>query len=155
VQGEYNRVAVTRTGDLSKATFSGWYVAGSWMVFGGQYHYDRNEGEFTQPGRGGPLGGDLEFAARYEYINLTSGDVVGGAGEATTFAMNYHVNDNVKIMFNVGFLHTDRYASGRNRLFVGHDQTGALTTNPAAVVEPKGKGGERYKVFGLRFEVDF
>jgi phosphate-selective porin OprO/OprP len=154
VQGEYDRVAVTRTGDLAKATFSGWYVAGSWLMFGGQYHYDKEDGEFTQPGRGRPLG-DLELAARYEYANLTSGDILGGAGEATTLGLNYHVNHNVKIMFNVGFLHTDRYASGRKRLYVGHDATGALTTNPARVVEPKGKGGERYRVFALRFEVDF
>jgi phosphate-selective porin OprO/OprP len=153
-QSEVQQVEVRRTGGNPTATFKGAYASVSALLFGGQYRYDAEDAEFTQPGRGRAWG-DVEVAARHEYVNLNSGGITGGAGEVSTLGVNYHVNDNVKLMLNLSFVNHDRFANGRNRLFVGRDSTGALTTNPARVIAAKGKGGENYRMLTLRFEVDF
>jgi phosphate-selective porin OprO/OprP len=153
-QTEFTRATVTRKDTLPSVTFNGMYATASVMLFGGKYRYNTNDGEFTQPTRGNRWG-DLELAVRYEYVDLTDKDITGGSGEATLIGLTYHANSNVKLMFNAGYMNHDRFANGRNRLYVGHDASGALTRNPASVVEAKGKAGEKYRMFALRFEVDF
>lgn len=156
LQGEYILANVERRNNLATEKFNGFYVFGSCMIFGGQYRYNTGEGEFTQPGRGKKWG-DLELALRYDYIDLNSRPegIMGGAGEGYTLGLNYHVNDNVKIMFNYAYLNHDRYANGKGKLFVGHDSAGNLTTNPKDVVEADGEAGEDFNMFSIRFEIDF
>jgi len=155
-QGEYLINSVHRLENLETLNFDGWYMFGSWLVFGGKYNYNTSEGEFTQVSRGKSWG-DLELALRYDYLSLNSAmeTLMGGAGEGITLGLNYYANNNVKIMLNYSYLNHDRYASGKNKLFVGYDANGQLTRNPKLVVDGKGKAGEDYHMIGIRFEVDF
>jgi len=156
LQGEFTRANVTRPDDKGTEKFEGFYVMGSYLLFGGNHLYNTNEGEFTQamPGK---TWGDIEIAARYEYLDLNSrlDGIMGGSGEAIVLALNYYSKNNVKLAVNYAFANHDRYANGRNRLFVGTDAQGRFTTNPALVTEPKGKAGENYNVLSFRIEVAF
>jgi len=147
---------LTQKDDLGTHHFDGFYAFGSWLIFGGQYQYNTRDAEFTQVARGKSWG-DLELALRYDYLSLNSGfdKIMGGAGEGITVALNYYVNNNVKIMLNYAYLNHDRYASGKGKLYVGHDANGDLTRDPAAVVEAEGKAGEKYNMIAIRFEVAF
>jgi phosphate-selective porin OprO/OprP len=158
-QGEYLMSNVHRKKwdeELPTEKFDGWYAFGSVLLFGGKYNYNNSDAEFTQPTRGKSWG-DVELAFRYDYLSLNSGmdQIMGGAGEGYTFGINYHVNNNVKIMLNYAYLNHDRYASGKNKLFVGYDETGALTRDPRKVVDANGKAGEDFSFISVRFEVDF
>lgn len=155
-QAEYLLSNVSRKNDLPTEKFDGWYAFGSVLLFGGNYNYNTSEAEFTQPSRGKSWG-DLELAFRYDYLNLNSrmDGIMGGSGDGYTFGINYHVNNNVKIMLNYAYLNHDRYANGKGKLFVGHDETGELTKDPAKVVDAAGEAGEDYSMINVRFEVDF
>jgi len=156
IQSEYLMSSVYRLEDMETLNFDGGYVFGSWLLFGGKYNYNTSEGEFTQVARGKSWG-DIELALRYDYLSLNSDmeTLMGGAGEGITFGLNYYANNNVKIMLNYAYLNHDRYASGKNKLFVGYDANGQLTRIPQLVVDGKGKAGEDYSMISLRFEVDF
>lgn len=155
-QGEYLMSNVHRLNGLETEKFNGFYAFGSMMLFGGKYNYNKGEAEFTQPTRGQKWG-DLELAFRYDYLSLNSrmDGVMGGAGEGYTLGLNFYPNSNVKIMLNYAYLNHDRYASGKNKLFVGYDENGELTKNPRNVVDAKGKAGEDFHMLAIRFEVDF
>lgn len=156
LQGEYLMSSVHRKNDLPTENFDGFYVFGSYLIFGGKYNYNTNEGEFTQVARGKKWG-DVELAFRYDYLSLNSGfdKIMGGAGEGYTLGLNFYANNNIKIMLNYSYLNHDRYASGKNKLFVGYDLNGELTRNPQLVADEMGKAGEDYHMVGIRFEVDF
>jgi phosphate-selective porin OprO and OprP len=156
LQGEYTMAKVNRPGDQGVENFYGFYVMSSYMLFGGNQLYNTKEGEFTQamPGK---EWGDVEVALRYEYLDLNSrmDGIMAGAGEAYTFAVNYYAKDNVKLALNYRYVNHDRYANGRNRLFVGTDADGNFTRDPRLVTEAQGKGGESYHGITLRIEVAF
>lgn len=156
LQGEYLMSSVHRLENLETLNFDGGYVFGSCMLFGGKYNYNTSEGEFTQVSRGKKWG-DVELALRYDYLSLNSSmeTLMGGSGEGITFGINYYANNNVKIMLNYAYLNHDRYASAKNKLFVGYDENGQLTRNPKLVVDGKGKAGEDFHMLSIRFEVDF
>lgn len=156
IQGEYILSSVYKNNGLPTENFDGFYVFGSYLLFGGKYNYNTAEGEFTQVTRGKNWG-DLELGLRYDYLSLNSDfdQVMGGAGEGITFALNYYINNNVKIMLNYAYLNHDRYASGKNKLYVGHDIDGNLTNNPKLVADEAGKAGDDYSMVSIRFEVNF
>jgi len=156
LQGEYIMTSVHKNKDLPTENFDGFYVFGSYLIFGGKYNYNTAEGEFTQVSRGRQWG-ELELALRYDYLNMNSGfdKVMGGAGEGITLGLNYYANNNVKIMLNYAYLNHDRYASGKNKLFVGNDADGKLTRNPKLVADEAGKAGNDYSMVSIRFEVNF
>jgi phosphate-selective porin OprO/OprP len=155
-QSEYLMSEVHRTEGRPTEKFSGFYAFGSMMIFGGKYNFNTSEAEFTQPSRG-KTWGDVELSFRYDYINLNSNmdRIMGGSGEGYTVGLNYHVNNNVKFMVNYAYLNHDRYASGKNKLFVGYDANGNLTKNPKLVVDGMGKAGEDFHMLAVRVEVDF
>ncbi len=156
LQGEYLMSDVHRLEDRPTEKFNGFYVFGSMLLFGGSYNYNVGEAEFTQVNRGKKWG-ELELALRYDYLSLNSSmdGIMGGAGEGYTAGLNYYVNTNVKLMLNYAYLNHDRYASGKNKLFVGYDANGDLTRNPKLVVDEAGKAGEKFHMVSLRIEVDF
>jgi phosphate-selective porin OprO/OprP len=155
-QGEYIMNNLTRENNLGKENFGGFYVFGSYLLFGGKHQYNPGDGEFTQPTRGKKWG-DLEVALRYDYLDLNSRleGVMGGASDGYTLGLNWHANDNVKVMINYAILNHDRYANGRGKLFVGYDIDGNLTKDPAQVADAAGTAGEDYSFLGVRFEIDF
>jgi phosphate-selective porin OprO/OprP len=155
-QSEFISNKVILNDNLGEENFNGFYLFGSWLIFGGKYQYDVAAGEFTQPSRGKKWG-DLELAFRYDYLDLNSrkDGVMGGSGEGYTIGLNYHANDNVKFMLNYAILNHDRYATGKGKLYVGHDIDGNLTKDPAQVIEAAGKAGNDYSFLSIRCEVDF
>lgn len=134
--------------------FSGWYVQAGSLLFGGKQRFNVAEGEFTQPSRGRKWG-DVELMLRYDYLTLNNKDVYGGAGENFTAGLNFYVNNNVKFVLNYQYSNDDRYANGKGKLFVGHDASGAPTTDYTKVVEAKGDGGVSYHMLALRCEINF
>ena len=150
-----NAAAVT-DGVKSTVALNGFYAQAGVLLFGGNYVYNKAEGEFTRLKRGKDWG-DLEFAVRYDYLNLNDFDaeIYGGSGEGYSFALNYYANSNVKFMLNYSYVNHDRYANYKGNLYVGHDENGELTKDPFAVTEADGEAGEDFGMLLFRIEVDF
>ncbi len=155
-QTEYMVHNINRIEGLQPVKNDGFYAQAGYIVFGGAYQYNKAEAEPTQIKRGKEWG-DIELAARYDYLNLNdeNAQIFGGSAEAYTFGLNYHVNSNVKFMLNYTYINHDRYASGKGKLFVGHDIDGNLTTDYKKVVEETGKAGDDFGMLQVRFEIDF
>ena len=140
--------------DPAPKKFWGWYAQAGYLLFGGTQRYDANGGKYTKI-KPGKKWGDIELCARYEYCDLNSGMVFGGAAEAYALGLNYWVTNNVKMQLNYQFNNNDRYANGKNKLFVGLDDNGEPTKDYAKVVTAKGKAGVDYHMISVRFEIDF
>lgn len=154
VQAEYMTNQTHRKNNLSKLIFGGHYAQATYLLFGGKQFYNKAEGEFSQPYRGKKWG-DIELALRYDYVDMNDKDIYGGSAEAITGGINFYTSKNVKFQVNYSQVNHDRYASGKGKLYVGHDITGALTKNPTQVADPKGKAGEDYGILGVRCEINF
>ncbi len=159
-QSEYMMQQVNGT-DLNAsgnnvANFDGAYAQAAWLIFGGQYRYNRTEAEFTQINRG-QTWGDVELAVRYDYISLNDFDalVYGGGANGFTVGVNYYANSNVKIMLDYSFLDHDRYANGKDKLYTGYDSNGDPTKKWANIDSSKGTPGEKFGFVAIRVEVDF
>ncbi len=155
-QAEYINNDITRSGALSTVNLNGFYAQAGYLFKNGKYNYNKNEGEFTQISAGSDSG-QLEIAFRFDYIDLNDAiaGIYGGAANAYTLGMNYYFNTNVKLMLNYSYLNHDRYANGKNKLYVGHDINGNLTKDYTDVVEPAGQAGEDYGQLQMRLEIDF
>ncbi len=140
--------------DPATKNFGGWYVQAGYLLFGGKQQYDSRGGKYTKVERGRKWG-DLELCARYENVDLNDGNVYGGAAEAYTLGLNWHVNDNVKFVVNYQYNNNDRYANGKNKLNVGLDASGKPTKDYSKVVTADGKAGVDYHMVCVRFEIDF
>lgn len=140
--------------------FSGWYVQAGMLLFGGKQRYDSKGAKYTRVLRGGKYG-DVELCGRYEFCNLNDtrenakAQVYGGCAEAYAVGLNWWVTNNVRMQLNYQFNNNDRYANGKNKLFVGLDSEGKPTKDYAKVVAEAGKAGVDYSMIALRFEVDF
>jgi len=154
VQSEIISNKTYRNNGLDPLNMGGFYVQGTYLLFGGKQLYDKAQGEFNQPERGKKWG-DVELALRYDYINMNDKDVFGGSAEGYTAGLNFYASRNFKFQINYSYVNHDRYASGKGKLFVGHDVEGNLTKNPSKVVESDGKAGNDYGMLGVRCEIDF
>jgi phosphate-selective porin OprO and OprP len=154
IQAEYITNRTFRKNNLERLDFGGFYVQTVYMLFGGKQVYNKVDAEFTLPDKGKKWG-DVELALRYEYIDLNDKTVYGGAAEAITAGVNFYTSKNVKFQFDYSYVNHDRYASGKNKINVGDDVTGAYTKDPTKVANEKGKAGEDYGMFGVRCEINF
>ena len=134
--------------------FGGWYAQAGYLLFGGKQRYDAKGGKYTKVERGRDWG-DVELCARYEFCDLNDGTVFGGSAEAYTLGLNYYINENVKMQLNYQFNNNDRYANGKDKLFVGLDADGNPTRDYTKVVTASGKAGVDYHMLTIRFEIDF
>ena len=66
---EVNKVVYAKN-PFSRYTGDGWYIQGSYMLFGGSQSYDSNGAKYNRT-TSGRNWGDLEFAARYQTMDLT------------------------------------------------------------------------------------
>ena len=141
---------------ITATTAEGLYAQVGWLIFGGRYQYNSGEGEFTRVKRGRDWG-DIELAFRYDYLNLNDFDaqIYGGGANAYTVGLNYHVNSNVKFMLNYTYADHDRYANGKDKLFIGNDKNGDPTKDWSKVDETQGTPGEQFGFIQCRFEIDF
>ena len=135
---------------------SGWYVQAGYLLFGGNQRYDANGGKYTKirPGR---KWGDIELCLRYEFLDLNAPqrNVFGGSAEAYAVGLNWWVNNNVKIQLNYQYNNNDRYANGKDKLYVGLDSAGKPTRDYTKVATESGKAGVDYSMLAVRFEIDF
>lgn len=116
LQAEYLAADLGRSNGMSDLRFSGWYAYASWFPTGESRSYDVGDGEFggispRRPfGRGGP--GAFELGARLSHLDLTDGDIVGGAEDNLTLGLNWYPTSNVRFMANyVKVLELDRPGS--------------------------------------------
>jgi phosphate-selective porin OprO/OprP len=131
--------------------FYGFYIQGSYLLFGGKQRYDVTQSEFTQPTRGKKWG-DIEVMARYDYINLNSKDIFGGSGQNMSFGVVFHANNNVKMMVNYQISENDKYANNKGKAIIGKDPDGVPTSNPKKAKTDMGLG---FHTFQARIEIDF
>ena len=131
--------------------FYGFYAQASYLLFGGKHRYDVTQSEFTQPTRGQKWG-DVEVMARYDFLSLNSGNIMGGSGQNYTFGVVYHANNNVKMMVNYQYSQNDRYANNKNKAYVGLDKDGKPTKSAENVVSDI---GVRFNTIQARIEIAF
>ena len=154
IQSEYIKTQVHRDNSLSTIHFNGFYAQASYLLFGGKQFYNKNEAEFSQPYIGKKWG-DIEATFRYDNIDMNDQGIYGGSAEAYTGGVNFYTGKNVRIQVNYSYVNHDRYASGKKKLYVGHDLTGSLTKDPTKVADAAGAAGEDFGMLGIRFEINF
>ncbi len=109
-QGEYMLVSVNAP-DQGDPVYTGWYVQASYWLTGECRHYEKGKGEFGRVKPCRPFfcedcglrgGGGLELAARFSTVDLNDGtiDVQGGDEWDLTVGLNWHLNNNVRVMLN-------------------------------------------------------
>ena len=142
--------------DAMPVNLYGWYAQVGYLLFGGKQRYDASGAKYTriQPGK---KWGDVELCFRYEFVDLNfpKANVFGGSAEAYAVGLNWWVNNNVKMQLNYQFNNNDRYANGKDKLFVGLDSAGQPTRDYTKVATETGKAGVDYHMLALRFEIDF
>ncbi|MCL2098388.1 MAG: porin [Bacteroidales bacterium] len=134
--------------------FWGYYVQASYMLFGGKQRYDVTQSEFTQPSRGRNWG-DIEVMARWDYVNLNSKELYGGAGQNLALGLVYHVNNNVKMMLNYQISKNDKYAGNKGRAMIGKDADGNYTAATSGLNPAVSDFGVRFHTIQARIEIDF
>ena len=142
------------SGNTETKFFYGYYIQASYLLFGGKQRYDVTQSEFTQPTRGKEWG-DIEVMARFDYINLNSQELKGGSGQNISLGVVFHINNNVKMMFNYQYANNDVYANNKGRAMIGRDEYGKYTNSlngPNAAVSDL---GIRFNIVQARIEIDF
>lgn len=132
LQGEYISTGVCRDDGAEDVDFDGWYLYGSWFFTGESRHYKFKKGAF---GRVKPISelGALELAARYSTIDLNDDPITGGNEKNITFGLNWHLNPQVRFMFNYIIVDNDEDSDADGDL-VGDDDP---------------------RIFQTRFQIDF
>lgn len=103
IQSEFAQAKVNREGG-SDLDFNAFYVQMGWTLTGESRTYKGSDGEFKRlkPRNNFSLEkgtwGAWELAARYDQIDLVDEDIVGGEQKRATFALNWYLNENVRLM---------------------------------------------------------
>lgn len=114
-QGEYIRADLNRTAGNPDLNFDGWYAQASWFWTGEAQNYSVAKGTF---GKIKPLNkyGAWETAVRLSRIDLTDGDISGGTEENVTLALNWYVNQYVRVMANYIWIDNDADANADGKV---------------------------------------
>lgn len=103
IQSEYARAKADR--DVgSSVNFDAFYVQLGWTLTGESRAYKGSDGEFKRlkPRNEFSLAkgtwGAWELAARYDQVDLEDKDVLGGEQKRATLALNWYLNENVRLM---------------------------------------------------------
>jgi phosphate-selective porin OprO/OprP len=107
-QAEFLGVNVMRSTDVF---FWGAYGQLSWMPTGESRRYSPKRGAFLSM-RPKSRWGALELAARYSYIDLQDGDVLGGKEQNVTLGVNWHLTRYIRLMFNYIFIDAELPVTG-------------------------------------------
>ena len=140
--------------------FQGWYVEAGCLLFGGKQSYDSGSAKFNRT-RNGESWGDVELAAKYEFLNMNDYEgrgknaIYGGSAELYGLGLNFYLGKNTKIALNYQYVNNDRYANGKDKLKVGLDANGKATTDYTKVVAEDGQAGVNYHMLLARFQVAF
>ncbi|MFZ1548309.1 MAG: porin [Candidatus Nitrotoga sp.] len=104
IQSEYAKAKIQREKSLSSLDFDAFYVQAGWTLTGESRTYKGSDGEFKRlkPKNrfqiGKPGFGALELAVRYDQNDLTDKDIHGGSEKRATLALNWYMNENVRLM---------------------------------------------------------
>ena len=110
-------------------SFSAWYVQAGWFLTGEAKAYDFKRGLWANnkpccnflsgsrlSGKDGGKGcccwGALELVARYDTLDLNDGTVAGGEMTNIAAGLNWYLNPNARIMFDVVFSNVKDRSSG-------------------------------------------
>jgi len=101
--------------------FHGGDVAVAWIITGETRTYNTVGGFFRavlpeRPVFSGGRGA-WELVSRYSYINLDSGNISGGRFGRFTEQLNWYLSKNVRLEFNYGYGHLDRFQLRGNTQF--------------------------------------
>ena len=100
INGEYTDVYAHRVGDpLGALNFNGWNMQARYMLTGERLGYDVDSGNFCSIVPDCVFGA-VELAARYDYINLNSKNVLGGSEHNVTVGINWFISQNVRLTLN-------------------------------------------------------
>lgn len=108
VQGEYVSAAVARNGGRDDVSFNGGYLAASYLLSGKQRRYSASSGAFGAVRL--ENGSVWELALRCSFLDLNSGVISGGRQVNTSWGVNWHPHENVRLMFNYILVDTDEVA---------------------------------------------
>lgn len=97
LQAEWLRASLERRPGNPGATFTGWYLEGSWVLTGERRAYKNGRFRGLAPSR---RAGALELTARYSRVDLDDADVRGGRENNWTVGLNYHVNEHFGVLAN-------------------------------------------------------
>jgi phosphate-selective porin OprO/OprP len=100
IDAEYSDAYVHRIGNIQGAlSFSGWNVQGRYMLTGESHAYDVAAGNFCSfiPCN---IYGAVELAARYDFVNLNSKNLLGGTEHNASVGINWYINDNTRFSLN-------------------------------------------------------
>jgi len=105
IQGEYAYSWLTRDDGDTSLDFNAFYVQTGWTLTGESRSYKGSDGEFKRlkPAKNFSLGsnggwGALEMAARYDQADMNSANFDAGSEKAVTVALNWYLNENVRLM---------------------------------------------------------
>ncbi|HYD33808.1 MAG TPA: porin, partial [Methylophilaceae bacterium] len=103
VQSEFAKGRVERDAG-SDLDFDGFYVQAGWTLTGESRTYSAKDGEFKRLKPKSPFNlekgnwGAWEVAARYDQIDLDDDNIRGGEQKRATLALNWYLNENVRLM---------------------------------------------------------
>lgn len=105
VQGEYIHSWLKRENGAPDLDFNAFYVQSGWTLTGESRSYKGSDGEFKRlkPAKNFSLNSDggwgaLELAARYDQADMNSANLNAGSEKAVTVALNWYLNENVRLM---------------------------------------------------------
>jgi phosphate-selective porin OprO/OprP len=84
---------------LGSLRFHGYNVQARYMLTGESHAYDVRDGAFGTVKPNGCFGA-WEIAARYDYVNLNDKDIFGGVQHNASFALNWFINQHVRLSAN-------------------------------------------------------
>ncbi len=113
LEAEYAKDDVKRLGGLPEPSFSGWYANVGYFLTNDHRPYEPQSGEIDRVIPKGKWGA-VEVLARYSTLDLNdlAANIKGGSAKVTSLGLNWYVNYNSRIMFDVARVQTDRYAIG-------------------------------------------
>ena len=127
-------------GDMRPLNFQGFYVSGHYLIFGGNYKYQRNTATFRRI-----TNRALEFSARYNYTSLNDieGEYVSGRFFDENGLNNSHAGGT-----------TSSFSAALNFIFTANVRFVAEYTNQKFEYY-KGVGNENINMYQVRFQVFF
>lgn len=104
--GEWVNSDLSGTDGAEDRTFTGGYVYASYFLTGEHRTYDAKEAKFdrinTVKKNYGPGGmGAWEIGLRYSTLDLNDGDIEGGQLDDWTLGLNWYLNPNTRVMFDI------------------------------------------------------
>lgn len=104
MQSEYAHTWIARNNGMSGLDFGAYYVQAAWTLSGESRTYKGSQGKFKRLKPKNPVSwqkgtwGAWELATRIDGNDLNSGDIVGGKETALTLALNWYLNNNIRLM---------------------------------------------------------